>query len=270
MVAYNVWFHVWKTVAPLNLGPIYELPPRVNPLELPYLLSAAGGLAITAAVWLLRRRWPAGLAIWAFYLVMLAPVAGIVHTGNHLGADRNTYVPGMGFALLVGALAVAVVLAGRRGVLRTPIVAMALGVGGDLDRRPRADRAGAVLRLARLGNPLALRHRGRSRLRHLPPQPRHQPRPARGLDPGAGAPGAGDRAAARPIRVPGHLRAAPDPDGPAPGGHGQAPLPPRPGARATSTPASIWGSPSSRMAGPARRSPSSSRRCASSRTPCRP
>ena len=128
VVAYNVWFHIWKTVAPLNLGPIYELPPRVNPLELPYLLSAAGGLGITAAVWLLRRRWPAGLAIWAFYLVMLAPVTGIVHTGNHLGADRNTYVPCMGFALLVGALAVTVVLAWRRGVLRAPIVAMALGV----------------------------------------------------------------------------------------------------------------------------------------------
>ena len=128
MVAYNVWFHFWKTVAPLNLGPIYELPARVNPLEPPYLLSAAGALAITAAVWLLRRRWPAGLAIWTFYLVMLAPVTGIVHTGNHLGADRNSYVPCMGFALLVGALAVTVVLAGRRGVLRTPIVAMALGV----------------------------------------------------------------------------------------------------------------------------------------------
>jgi Flp pilus assembly protein TadD len=129
MVAYNVWFHVWKTVVPLNLSPIYELPPQVNPLELPYLLSGVAGLAITAAVWLLRRRWPAGLAIWAFYLVMLAPVAGIVHTGYHLGADRNTYVPGMGFALLAGALAVTVVRAWRRGVLRTPIVATALSVG---------------------------------------------------------------------------------------------------------------------------------------------
>jgi Flp pilus assembly protein TadD len=129
MVAYNVWFHVWKTVAPLKLGPIYELPPRVNPLELPYLLSAAGALGITAAVWLLRRRWPAGLAVWAFYLVMLAPVAGIVHTGNHLGADRNTYVPCMGFALLFGALAATVVRAWRRGALRTPIVAVSVGIG---------------------------------------------------------------------------------------------------------------------------------------------
>ena len=128
MVAYNIWFHVWKTVAPLDLGPIYELPPRVNPLELPYLLSAAGAVAITATVWLLRRRWPAGLAIWTFYLVMLAPVAGFVHTGNHLGADRNTYVAGMAFALPVGALAMTIVRAQRRGLLRTPIAAIALGV----------------------------------------------------------------------------------------------------------------------------------------------
>ena len=127
MVAYNVWFHVWKTVAPLDLAPIYELPSRVNPLELPYLLSAAGALAITATVWLLRRRWPAGLAIWVFYLVTLAPVAGIVHTGNHLGADRNTYVPGMAFALPIGALATAIVRARRQGLLRAPIAAMALG-----------------------------------------------------------------------------------------------------------------------------------------------
>jgi Flp pilus assembly protein TadD len=102
----------------------------VNPLELPYLLSGLAGLAITAAVWLLRRRWPAGLAIWAFYLAMLAPVSGVVHTGNHLGADRNTYVSCAGFALLIGGLAIAVVQAGRRGVLRRPIVAMALAVIG--------------------------------------------------------------------------------------------------------------------------------------------
>jgi tetratricopeptide (TPR) repeat protein len=130
MVAYNVWFHAWKTVAPLGLGPLYELPPRVNPLEAPYLLSAAGGLTITAATWLLRRRWPAGLAVWAFYLVMLAPVSGVVHTGYHLGADRNTYVPCAGFAVLVGALAVAVVRAGHAGLLRPPIPALALGAIG--------------------------------------------------------------------------------------------------------------------------------------------
>jgi tetratricopeptide (TPR) repeat protein len=128
MVFYDVWFHVWKTFVPLNLGPIYELPAGLLLLQRPYFLSAVGSLAVTAAVWLLRKRWPAGLAIWAFYLVMLAPVSGVVHTGNHLGADRNTYLPCAGFALLVGALVISVAEAGRRRSLRTPIVVLALAL----------------------------------------------------------------------------------------------------------------------------------------------
>lgn len=128
MLFYNVGFHVWKTFVPLNLAPIYELPLRLHPLEAPYLPSAIAVLAITSAACLFRRRWPAGLAIWAFYLVMLAPVTGIVHTGYHLGADRNTYLPCAGFALLVGALVVALAEAPRRGLLRRPIAALGLGL----------------------------------------------------------------------------------------------------------------------------------------------
>ncbi|HMB88598.1 MAG TPA: tetratricopeptide repeat protein [Methylomirabilota bacterium] len=128
MVFHNVWFHAWKTFVPLDLAPIYELPSRLSLLEKRYLLSAAGSVATTAVVWLLRKRWPAGLATWAFYLVMLAPVSGIVHTGNHLGADRNTYVPCAGFALLVGALVVGAVEARRRGWLGTPVAALVVAL----------------------------------------------------------------------------------------------------------------------------------------------
>jgi tetratricopeptide (TPR) repeat protein len=128
MLFYNVAFHVWKTFVPLNLAPIYELPLRLHPLGYPYLPSAIAVLAITAAAWFFRGRWPAGLAIWAFYLVLLAPVTGIVHTGYHLGADRNTYLSCAGFALLVGALVVALAEAPRRGVLRRPIAVLALGL----------------------------------------------------------------------------------------------------------------------------------------------
>jgi Flp pilus assembly protein TadD len=115
MVLHNVWFHAWKTLVPLGLGPLYELPVRVTLMDPPYLHSAIGAVAVTLAVWLLRARWPAGLAIWTFYLVMLAPVVGVVHTGNHLGADRNTYVPCMSFALLIGAAVVAAMGARSRG-----------------------------------------------------------------------------------------------------------------------------------------------------------
>jgi hypothetical protein len=128
MVFQNVCFHAWKTFMPLDLAPIYELPSRLRLLEKPYLLSAAGSVATTVTVWLLRKRWPAGLATWAFYLVMLAPVSGIVHTGNHLGADRNTYLPCAGFAVLVGALVVWAAEARRRGWLRTPVAALVVAL----------------------------------------------------------------------------------------------------------------------------------------------
>ncbi|HEX5528101.1 MAG TPA: tetratricopeptide repeat protein, partial [Methylomirabilota bacterium] len=130
MVLYNVWFHLWKTVVPLRLGPIYELPARLSLLDPPYLLAAIGAIGITAAVWVLRKRWPAGLAVWMFYLVMLAPVSGVVHTGNHLGADRNTYVPCAGFALLAGAGVIAAAEARRRGGLRTAVAAAGLALAG--------------------------------------------------------------------------------------------------------------------------------------------
>jgi hypothetical protein len=128
ITAYNVWFHAWKTFVPLNLSPVYELPLSVSPLEGPYLWSALAVLAITATVWIVRRHWPPGLATWAFYLAMLAPVSGIVHTGYHLGADRNTYIACAGFAVLVGALVALVGDAWQRGTLRRAIAAPALAL----------------------------------------------------------------------------------------------------------------------------------------------
>ena len=126
ITAHNIWFHVWKTFAPLDLSPVYELPRSLSLLQWPYLLSGLAVIGITAALWILRHRWPAGLAAWASYLVMLAPVSGIVHTGYHLGADRNTYVSCAGFAVLVGALVVVIGEGRRRATLRAPIAAMAL------------------------------------------------------------------------------------------------------------------------------------------------
>jgi Tfp pilus assembly protein PilF len=131
MVVYNVWFHVWKTFVPRGLGPLYEMPANLHLLEPAYLWASVGVVVVTVGVWLLRRRWPAGLAVWVFYLIMLAPVTGVVHTGHHLGADRNTYVPCAGFALLVGA-------------------AVAAATGGDLRGGRRRLAAGALIGLVTL------------------------------------------------------------------------------------------------------------------------
>ncbi|MGH7302292.1 MAG: tetratricopeptide repeat protein [Candidatus Rokuibacteriota bacterium] len=125
MVFYSLWFYLEKTVMPLGLSPLYELPARVNLGDPRFLFPALAVTLITATVVLLRRRWPAGLAAWVYYAIALGPVIGIVHSGHQLTNDRYSYLPGIGFALIVGAAAGAVVRAGAAGVIR-PVLAKAL------------------------------------------------------------------------------------------------------------------------------------------------
>src|SRR5207245_5577463 len=92
--AYGLSFYVWKTVVPLNLSPLYELSPTVNPWAMPFLLSYGLVLALTAIVLALRRRVPGLQVAWVAYIVVLVPVLGIVQSGPQIAADRYTYLAG--------------------------------------------------------------------------------------------------------------------------------------------------------------------------------
>jgi protein O-mannosyl-transferase len=128
MVFYSLWFYLEKTLVPQGLSPLYELPLRVSLLDRQFLLPALAVTALTATAVLLRRRWPAGLATWAYYAIALGPVIGIVHSGYQLTNDRYSYLPAMGLALLVGSAAGAVVQAGAAGVLRRLLVKAVIGL----------------------------------------------------------------------------------------------------------------------------------------------
>jgi tetratricopeptide (TPR) repeat protein len=56
---------------------------------------------ITAGVFVLRRRCPFFLTGWLWYLIMLAPVIGIVQVGSQARADRYTYLPQIGLYVLL-------------------------------------------------------------------------------------------------------------------------------------------------------------------------
>jgi tetratricopeptide (TPR) repeat protein len=103
VVARTLWFHVDRTVRPVGLSPLYELPERMSLSEPAVVASAAGVLGITVLVLGLRRRWPAGLAAWLVHGALLAPTMGLVHAGPQLTADRYSYLAGLGWACLVGA-----------------------------------------------------------------------------------------------------------------------------------------------------------------------
>ncbi len=58
-------------------------------------------IVLTAAAWLARRRCPAGLVGWLWYLGMLVPVIGLVQVGRQAMADRYTYLPTIGLFVAV-------------------------------------------------------------------------------------------------------------------------------------------------------------------------
>jgi tetratricopeptide (TPR) repeat protein len=128
---YSFWFYLSRTVVPLALSPLYELPARVNFLEPHFVVATLGVVAITAAAIGLRRNWPAGLAAWAAYLVMLLPVSGIVHNGHQLAHDRYSYLSCLPWAMLFGGAAASVLVLARQGIVR-PSVARAAIAGGVL------------------------------------------------------------------------------------------------------------------------------------------
>jgi Flp pilus assembly protein TadD len=124
---YSLWFYVTTTVLPIGLSPLYELPYALSPLEPRYAVAILGVLAISAIAWLLRHRFPAPLAVWVCYVVILGPVTGVIHSGNQLAHDRYSYLSCLGWALLVGAGVAALVEAGRARRIRPAIAAVGGG-----------------------------------------------------------------------------------------------------------------------------------------------
>jgi tetratricopeptide (TPR) repeat protein len=101
---YNLAFYLRKMLAPAHLSPFYEFTPhKIDPAAAPFELSILVVLSITTAAILLRRRFPALLAVWVAYVVTLSPVLGLFASGPTVTYDRNTYLACLGWALLAGA-----------------------------------------------------------------------------------------------------------------------------------------------------------------------
>ncbi len=89
-----------KLLWPANLAIFYP-----HPGDWPawiVLPAAAALIAISAGVWIVRRRSPYLLFGWLWFVGTLVPVIGLVQVGGQSMADRYTYVPLIGiFVMLV-------------------------------------------------------------------------------------------------------------------------------------------------------------------------
>lgn len=84
---------------PTDLAPFY--PFVFTDVTIVRVLLCAAGLVLITALVLALRRHRYLVTGWFWYLVMLAPVIGVVQVGSQAHADRYTYLPQIGLAMLV-------------------------------------------------------------------------------------------------------------------------------------------------------------------------
>ncbi len=99
--AYGAVYYLHKTVVPTDLIPYCRLPEALSLSNWRFGLRAAVVVAITIVLIARRRRWPAALAAWAAYLVILLPNLGIVQISQQISADRYSYLAVMPAMLLL-------------------------------------------------------------------------------------------------------------------------------------------------------------------------
>jgi len=97
---YGITFYLVKTLLPTGLVPLYEFPSDFYVFNWRIILSVFVFLLFSLVFFAARHRWPAGLAGWIIYLLLLAPVSGLAQAGPQLVADRYSYLSCMVWAIL--------------------------------------------------------------------------------------------------------------------------------------------------------------------------
>lgn len=101
-MAYAACYYLYETVFPLGITAYYPTPRGVDLLAGRYLTSALFVAGMTVLIGILRKRWPGLLAVWAAYLLILAPNSGLVRIGGVIAANRYCYVAILPWFVLLG------------------------------------------------------------------------------------------------------------------------------------------------------------------------
>lgn len=117
-VCYGVSYYALKTLIPAHLTVFTPLPRPFDPFEFRFVVAAIGLGVVGGLVWWTAPRAKGLAAALLAYLVLLAPVLGLVRQGDQLVADRYSYFAGVPLAL---ALAGALLVAATRGAPRRAI-----------------------------------------------------------------------------------------------------------------------------------------------------
>jgi tetratricopeptide (TPR) repeat protein len=95
---FGVVLYLWKTFLPFGLSPYYPIPAKI--VSGSFLLGVAFMALLTVAALAARRKRPAAIAVWAYFITALLPVLGSTPGGSEIITDRYTYLSSFGFAAL--------------------------------------------------------------------------------------------------------------------------------------------------------------------------
>lgn len=124
-------FYLEKMILPYELVPFYPFPIHVSWWDIQYLVSAVLIVLITClTLWMIKKENFLFFSAWAYYLITLLPVLGIVQVGGQSAADRYTYLPSLSIFLLAGTGVSWIVH--RDIVAKKKVVLGGLAVGGLL------------------------------------------------------------------------------------------------------------------------------------------
>jgi protein O-mannosyl-transferase len=99
--AFNAYLtYIEKTLWPVNLSVLYPHPGM--PALLQTLFSATILLILCFMAWRWRQIRPWFFVGWLWFLGTFIPVIGFIYVGNEFIADRYTYIPHIGFFIIVG------------------------------------------------------------------------------------------------------------------------------------------------------------------------
>jgi tetratricopeptide (TPR) repeat protein len=91
--------YVGQMFCPSGLTPFYGYVSSIPAWQI--VLSVLLLKAVSMVAFVLRKRFPYLITGWVWYLVMLAPVSGLVQAGAQARADRYTYLSQIGLYLMV-------------------------------------------------------------------------------------------------------------------------------------------------------------------------
>lgn len=109
-----IGLYMAKTIAPIGLSPFYPQPQGGSTINAGHV-GAIFAVSITTLIAVgFRKKAPALLAGWMFFLITLLPTIGLIQIGSQAASDRYMYLPLMGPIAILCYFAIKTMRHGRR------------------------------------------------------------------------------------------------------------------------------------------------------------